>query len=196
MGGRGDADGGVAGRGGDPLLHRGRGDDHADLVLEARLRPLLDEADALAARMELEDRVRLGGADTRHFSREVRLVEAREDLLDDLAAIHALESGQRVLASGIVGGQQHHLLVAELLGQSASGFMQIVVLPARHIVVLVAGLAREIGGARVGAHEDAAAFQNGGDRGYGHVGEDDAGEELHLVSLQPLLDDLLAISGL
>ena len=196
MRGRGDTDGGVAHGGSDLLFERWCGHDHRDLILQARLRPLLEEGDAGAARMELEHGVRLVGADAGDLGGEVGLVEAGVDFLDDGAIVHALEAGQRILASLIVRRQQNHLLVAELLGERAGGFMQVVVLPARHIVILVAGLAGKVRWARVRAHIDAAGFQDRGDDCNRDIGKDDAGEKFHLLAFEPLVDDLLGVAGL
>ena len=104
----------------DALIERGSRHHHRDLILEARLRPLLQEGDARAAGVELEDGVGLRCTDARHFSGEVRLVEACIDLFDHLTAIHALEAGESILTRLIIGGEENHLLVTKLLGECAS----------------------------------------------------------------------------
>ena len=88
------------------------------------------------------------------------------------------------------------LLVAEIGGVLPGAFMQRVVLPGHHEVVLVAFLAGEIRRAGIRADIDRAGIEDVRNGGAGDIGEHDAGEQLDVVGLQHPVGDLLALTGL
>ena len=113
------------------------------MVGEAGLAVLLHQIDAHAARHEGEDRVGLRGSDLRQLGGEIDLPERREDLIDHLALIGALEPGERVLAGLIVRRQQEQRLVALVLRVFAEHLVHLVVLIGGDEDVRVAALAGE-----------------------------------------------------
>ena len=72
-----------------------------DLVLQTRLRVLLDEGDAAGADQEGEHRVGLFGANAGDFGREVELGQRRVDRADGLA-LEVAHGGTDVLVAGLI----------------------------------------------------------------------------------------------
>ncbi|MNS70435.1 hypothetical protein D3C72_1037780 [compost metagenome] len=112
--------------------------------------------------MKLENRVGVQRADAGQLNREIRLIQLRVDLFNDVALVRALETGHGVAAGLVVGRHHHHALHAQFIRGDAGGVGVRVVLEGDREVVRVAGLARVVGGAGVQADVEAARVQHRG----------------------------------
>ncbi|MPM96492.1 hypothetical protein SDC9_143655 [bioreactor metagenome] len=107
----------------------------------ARLRVLLDEVDAHAAGQEDVQRVCAGCADLGNLGGVVDLADLGVDLILKRTAVDALEAIQVILARRVIGRNDHHVLVALLVGKLARRFVIgiVLVLAEEEGVALLAG---------------------------------------------------------
>ena len=176
-------------------VHREAWHQHRHGLVQARRGVLLDEVDAGAARMELIDGVGRQRPHPRQLDREVRLVQLGVDLGHHLALVGALEALDGVAPGLVVGRQQRHALVAQLVGGHATGRVEGIVLVRGDEIVLVALLAGEAGRTGVQADVERARLDHARRHRRQHVGEVHAGEQLD-ARLQHAVGRLLGVGRL
>ena len=164
--------------------------DQLDALVQACRDELLDEADAHAARQEDVDRIGLGFTDLCQFRRVIHLTEFGVDLLIHWQFVATLEAVERILARRVVGGDDHHLLVAAIRSHLACGLMERIVLVGKAKPVVIALRPGKLAGARVVRQIGNAGGKQRRADGQRNVRADRAGEEIDLVTLDVAADQL------
>ena len=157
---------------------------------------MLDEVDAHAAGIEDDDGLRLRRADLRDLCRVIELAHGRVDLARNIALVVALDAGEHVLASGIVGRHHVDVLQALVLQVLADAFIVGVVLERRREEMRMALLAGDDRGASIGRYVEGAGIEHGLHDGEQHVREVNAGDDVHAVAFEHLVDHLATDVGL
>ena len=177
------------------FIRRKTAGDQGDVFGQTRPYELLDEVDAHGAGQEEIHGIGLGGAQLGQLGRVVDLPHLGVDLVGHLALELALEAGERILARGVVGGDQHHAAKFLVGRKLAGGFVKLVVLVSRAKKVGVALRPCQLAGACVVRQVGHLGGKQRGRYGQGHVAGDGAGEQVDLFALHKAVYQLLGLVG-
>jgi hypothetical protein len=184
----------LLGRQGQPVCGGRR--QQRDLPQQPGLLILFEKLDAQAPRIEHVHCIRLGCSQLGKLGGEVHLLQGREGFVHDLALVVPLESGQEVFARLIVRRHEVEALVAPVRRILADHFRLRVVLPGAREEVRRALRAGDRRRSPVRADQEDLLLGDFAVHRHHHIGETDAGDDLHLVLFDQLVDQLLREIGL